>query len=780
MLLDIGFGRLDRVSLNPLSAKPLGAGERFDLELEAFRRTEQFSSEQRAIYNEYERQIERIAEISGQRVSNPLAVRPGRNTGSKSVLTREKALANYEALVGTLQQEYPDAGILRPEQIQQKILADAKAIRTELDERSAVDVGLGADVAGFFGAAAGAMTDPVNVATLPLGGAARMSGGLAVRMLKQFAVEGAIGAGTQGAIELGNADFKSRAGIEGNSMFNILAAGLGAGVLGMVGRGAVDGYRLFRGEGLTLDELDAVRVADRALHDAETNPHGFQNQRVHEANIDQAEMDLAEGRPTVARQPEPVVQRQDPDAAVAQVAGQVFTPTGRAIDTELQVVEGAGLITSNTQDMTINPIYPQELQPRDRTRAAGETQVQDIAANLEPGRLGASSEAGNGAPIVGPDGVVESGNGRTLAIMRAHGEGGAKSTAYREYLKSQGFNVDNMKNPVLIRRRTTQLTPEERVAFTREANASSTLSMSAMEQALADAGAVRRIIDLYEGGDVSLAQNQKFVNAFIKGLPKNDQGAMTLKEGGLSMQGIRRIEGAVLAAAYGDEAPTLIGKLLESTNNDIKAIGGALQDVAARWSGMRKRAGSGEIAPHMDVTADLINAVRIVEKSRAEKMKMADLMAQGEMFNEGLTDTTKALLVSFYRDGNYQRAAGRKSIADRLIGYLDEAEKTQPGADIFGDAPASAIDVLRATDPRKAQLNLVADKARVSEQVMDDVLSDDAAFTEAQRLAASQNPDVNTPDGVKKAADLLDEAEDEIRVADEIANACVAGKEPQE
>lgn len=43
-------------------------------------------------------------------------------------------------------------------------------------------------------------------------------------------------------------------------------------------------------------------------------------------------------------------------------------------------------------------------------------QVNAIAAGLQPERLGPSSEADFETPIVGPDNVVESGNGRTMAI----------------------------------------------------------------------------------------------------------------------------------------------------------------------------------------------------------------------------------------------------------------------------------------------------------------------------------------------------------------------------
>ena len=60
----------------------------------------------------------------------------------------------------------------------------------------------------------------------------------------------------------------------------------------------------------------------------------------------------------------------------------------------------------------------------------GADEIRDIAANLEPERLGVSAEADRGAPIVGGDSMVESGNGRVLAIRRAYEQGGEPADRY--------------------------------------------------------------------------------------------------------------------------------------------------------------------------------------------------------------------------------------------------------------------------------------------------------------------------------------------------------------
>jgi hypothetical protein len=107
-----------------------------------------------------------------------------------------------------------------------------------------------------------------------------------------------------------------------------------------------------------------------------------------------------------------------------------------------------------------------------------------MSARLQPERLGPSPEANSGAPIVGPDNVVESGNGRTLGIAKAYKAG--RGDKYRKWLESQGHDVTGIDQPVLIARRQTELSPEDRVAFTHSANTASGLRMNAAEQAAAD------------------------------------------------------------------------------------------------------------------------------------------------------------------------------------------------------------------------------------------------------------------------------------------------------
>jgi len=202
-------------------------------------------------------------------------------------------------------------------------------------------------------------------------------------------------------------------------------------------------------------------------------------------------------------------------AASGQVQGnKVYYPSG-SLDVRHEVVNLPNLITSHDTDFNVNRNYPQELQPRARETAPARDQVNQMSARLQPDRLGPSPEANSGAPIVGPDNVVESGNGRTLAIAKAYKAG--RGDKYRDYLSSQEHDITGMDQLVLIARRQTELTPEQRAAFTHSANTASGLRMNAAEQAAAEVKLITpdAVESIEDGSSLSSESNRAFVRSFV-------------------------------------------------------------------------------------------------------------------------------------------------------------------------------------------------------------------------------------------------------------------------
>ena len=369
----------------------------------------------------------------------------------------------------------------------------------------------------------------------------------------------------------------------------------------------------------------------------------------------------------------------------------VFTPSGRRVETEFKVVDGDSLTHSG------QPNFPAGLQPRDRSRAASELQVNRMANDLQPERLGASSSASDGAPIVGPDGVVESGNGRVQAITRANQQGGQSAKAYRQYLESQGFKTDGMKNPVLVRVRKTPMDDAERARFTQEANASSTLGMSAGEQAATDAGRLSdNMLSLYRGGDLTAAQNRDFAKAFLRSVPEAGQEAsFVTADGKLSLDGAQRMRNAVLHAAY-EDAP-LVAALAETGDEDIRVFGRALSDIAGDVARVKAGIKAGRVDASADISGPLVEAGKLVQDARRRGVRIADAIAQQDAFSQTSPEALE-VLKSAYGDDLLGRLSREQFDATMKVA-LSDAEKQTTDARLFGE-PASISEILQGASGR--------------------------------------------------------------------------------
>ena len=369
----------------------------------------------------------------------------------------------------------------------------------------------------------------------------------------------------------------------------------------------------------------------------------------------------------------------------------VFTPSGRRVETEFKVVDGNSLTHSGQSN------FPAGLQPRDRSRAASELQVNRMAKDLQPERLGASSSASDGAPIIGPDGVVESGNGRVQAISRANQEGGQSAAAYRQYLESQGFKTDGMKNPVLVRVRKTPLSDAERVRFAQEANAPSTLGMSAGEQAATDAGRLSNdTLSLYRGGDLTAAQNRDFAKAFLRTVPEPGQEAsFVTADGGLSLDGAQRMRNAVLHAAY-EDAP-LVAALAETGDENIRAFGRALTDISGEVAKLKAGIKAGRVDAKADVSKPLVEAASVVQNARRRGVKLPDAIAQEDAFSRTSSEAMSVLDVA-YGDGLTGRLS-RDRFDAIMQSVVTEAEQQTTDARLFGDT-ASIAEILEGARTR--------------------------------------------------------------------------------
>ena len=303
-MLDIG---LDKVDTSILPSKgwspgsPASAGERFSLELEAFRLGSLSNSQEMGRYRAYEDIITRVRDLTGEDIVNPMALSPrkidrkhfnvagaGQPSRNEQIQTLSEAIERAKEIDPTI----PQIG-----DIEQSVFDKAKAAHNAAFRAGEVSSPW-TGPAAFAGMMAGAMTDPANLATLPLGAPARLGGNVAIRTLKAMMVEGGIAAGTQAGIEVSTSDFKKASGIEDSSLANILAAGLGGAVLagGLRGISELVASRAASKIGLTLDQLDSLAVAGRYADDVSSTPKGMDVEQ-HLDNLEAAILSVSRMEP---------------------------------------------------------------------------------------------------------------------------------------------------------------------------------------------------------------------------------------------------------------------------------------------------------------------------------------------------------------------------------------------------------------------------------------------------------------------------------------------------
>lgn len=244
------------------------------------------------------------------------------------------------------------------------------------------------------------------------------------------------------------------------------------------------------------------------------------------------------------------------------------------------------LTVSNATDGGINPDYPQELQPRDRTRSESLRQIIDIANNLTPERLEKNADVQGGAPLVRSDGVVIAGNGRSMSLRLAYDQG--KADRYVKYLKDHagewGLSPEDMPEdmPVLVRIADEGQDWEQ---LARDSNVSTVAAQSDSEQARTDAKNLRQhpeVLDKLipdEDGNLNTAANRSFISDFInKVVPGAERGELRTDDGLLSQHGLKRVQHAIFEMAYGDAS--LLEKLSERLDNDMKNVTNALLAAA--------------------------------------------------------------------------------------------------------------------------------------------------------------------------------------------------------
>lgn len=411
---------------------------------------------------------------------------------------------------------------------------------------------------------------------------------------------------------------------------------------------------------------------------------------------------------------------------------------GSSYDMAYEVKSLDELIASNDLAYGVNPLYPSELQPRDRTREASRQQIERMAEDLRPELLGESPKLSDGAPIIGMDNVVESGNGRTLAIAKAYESGRAEE--YRAFLEQyaaeRGIDIAGINNPVLVR---TRLTDTDRTQFAKLANESDVAQYSATERAVSDSDRLpdASLLKINNDGTINLDGSMDFVRGFVGSLPKSEQGTVITGDGRLSQEGKRRIESAIMQRAYDDSS--LIGRMAENLDDDSKTVLNALLRAApqlAQLDSLVKQGGR-----HKNTLAkDLAQAAQKLSDLKANGQTVPDYLNQGQLIDDGLSPGAREFLNVFDQNNRSAKAIGEN--IQSKIDEIDAMGDPRQGS-LFGDGPeeSAALDIIMQNPDQQISVSRMRPDGEMEEITMSlrerlDELEAEARQAQEDTLAA--------------------------------------------
>lgn len=411
----------------------------------------------------------------------------------------------------------------------------------------------------------------------------------------------------------------------------------------------------------------------------------------------------------------------------------VKTAKGTKVATVFALMEINQVIASHGALGAENPLYPQELQPRDRSRDSSQAWVQKTSGSLDPESLGRSGRADTGAPIIGNDNVVESGNGRTMAIQMAYERNQADE--YKEWLIEEadyfGFTseqVESFKQPILVRIRTSEV---DRVQFTVEANQDDKLSFSATEQAKSDAKRLdENLLSLFEpsvDGDLLTASNQKFIHGFLKSLGETEAAQYITTEGKPTQALVTRIKAALFSKAYNDDR--LLEMMADQTKPELQNMLNALGVASTKfieaqaYSRGNVQDVSSSIVDGIEQTLDqkvanaIIEAANTILSAKSSNQDITEYVKQQGLFGD-LGEGVPELAVFLSQNG---RSAKKMAMLFKAMAEFTEKQAIDSqNMGLFGDPePVSIIDALHYA------VNMVSDHYKSKTADMFDSLDGD-------------------------------------------------------
>jgi hypothetical protein len=397
----------------------------------------------------------------------------------------------------------------------------------------------------------------------------------------------------------------------------------------------------------------------------------------------------------------------------------------------VRIVELDSLIPSQTDLYGDNPAYNKDFQPRDRDSDASRDQVEGpegFIARWNPVLFVEDIHRLNDGPsIIGPDNMVESGNGRIMALRRARSDYRALWQAYQDALRAALPNLnlpptamDGLRFPVVVRERTQPMTHQERIDFTVECGAGTGLGMRTAEKARVDARNLREPLmaqlamrdgQLVHDALLS-ADNRAFVSDWIESFGANERAEIQDSEGALSEAGVARLIEAVRAFAYRGPNGQEMLRRGESTDVTMKNTLNSTKATAPQMARLAARVRQGQRQPGLDIAEDLATAYVKLSGLRSNTQTPnanVDTYLHQTGFVERETTPFQDVLIELLN----RHASGARYVPQLLQAYIRRADEAgnpmEPG--MFDTGPTTKEDLLRdaAAEVSPKDIGLFAD-----------------------------------------------------------------------
>lgn len=303
-----------------------------------------------------------------------------------------------------------------------------------------------------------------------------------------------------------------------------------------------------------------------------------------------------------------------------------------------------------------NPNYKnKQLQNRVRADKKDDVRLQQKSNNLQPESLVFGNDTTTGAPVVNMEGDIIAGNGRGEILRRAYVNQeqvpGLKERieAYKNLLRQQGYDIEGMEMPILIRQ--IDVPVEQQVAI---ASVSNIPTMSAFQHSQRAKNDAKVIAD----------KNLTDPMAFLSSLTPDEKVEFELEKGNIDQLALdRRFNDAVMALILNDNK--LFESLILGNKLPKKIISGITN--AVKTSNLLER-----LKTDTGMREDIRNALISAPKTNSDNLAMN---IQQATVGEDNPFNKNSLLLLFTEGNSLQISEGLNNILGRIEQYEDLISK---------------------------------------------------------------------------------------------------------